>query len=370
MKLLEGMVLQRRPLTQICLAVVTLALTVICSGVLVAADEASRSSVLSYSARADVLEFIDELASKDQFNSEQLEDWFAKAQYQQSIIDAISRPAEKRLKWWEYRRIFLKDARIQGGAKFWLANEKTLIKVAKKYKVDPEIIVSILGVETLYGQRAGNYRVIDALTTLGFDYPPRAKFFRRQLRQFFLLTREEGKNPFSFKGSYAGAMGYGQFIPSSYREYAVDFDQDGVRDIWQNVDDAVASVANYLKRHHWRQNGPIVHPVKVSGNAFEPFVNQGMRHKALAKGAVASHFRTLGVQTDLPDDRKVALIRLEDKDGSKYWLAEHNFFVITTYNISRLYAMAVFDLGAAIKQAYCAAKASQKQRLKSCQREP
>ena len=364
-----GIILKHIPLARNRLVAIALLLTALFSGALMAAaDVAPAEPVLNYSARADVIDFIDELVRKDKFSSEQLESWFAEAQYQQSIIDVISRPAEKRLAWWGYRRIFLQDARIQGGMKFWLANEKTLTEVAKKYKVDPEIIVSILGVETLYGQRAGSYRVIDALATLGFDYPPRSKFFRKELRHFFLLIREEDKDPFSFKGSYAGAMGYGQFIPSSYREYAVDFDQDGLRDIWQNVDDSVASIANYLKRHRWHQNDPVVHPVKVSGNAFEPFVNKGMRRKGLAAGALVSHFKTLGVQTDLPDNRKVALIRLEDKEGSKYWLAEHNFFVITTYNISRLYAMAVYDLSKEIKQVYCAKKASQKQWAKACQR--
>lgn len=310
-----------------------------------------------YSERDEVLEFIDRVVSKHQLDRSKLLSWLADATYKQSIIDAISRPAEKRFKWWEYRKIFLTAERIKKGVAFWLEHDLHLRKVAMEYQIDPEIIVAILGVETFYGQRAGKYRVIDSLATLGFDYPPRAKFFLGQLEEFLLLVQEQNKDPFDLKGSYAGAMGYGQFIPSSYRSFAVDFDKDGFKDIWSNVEDATASVANYLKEHKWKYQRPVVYPVTVTGNDFESFVNQGMRTKGIKKGTLVSEFKQLGVKTDLPDELQLALIRLEDQEGPKYWLADHNFFVITTYNISRLYAMAVYDLSQAITEAYCDSKA-------------
>ncbi len=342
-------------------------LLLVCWLVLSGSTAGQAAEAIDYTERDDVIQFVDMLVSEHGFDRTELLDSFAQSRYQPKIIAAITRPAEKRLKWWEYRKIFLTEKRIRQGAEFWIEHEKTLEKIARKYKVDPEIIVAILGVETFYGQRAGSHRVMDALTTLGFDYPPRARFFRSQLEQFLLLVREEKRDPFTFKGSYAGAMGYGQFIPSSYRSFAVDFDQDGLRDIWTNVQDATASVANYLARHHWKYRQPVVYPVTVQGDAFEGLVNQGLRTQGIKKGALVSEFRRLGVSTDLPDGLKLGLIRLEDRDGFKYWLADHNFFVVTTYNISRLYAMAVYDLSQAVVKDYCAALSARKRRsVKQC----
>ena len=206
----------------------------------------------SYLSRAEVDAYIEELIQQHDFSRPELEEVLAAAERRQDIIDLMRRPAERRLNWHEYRKIFLDEQRIAGGVEFWQQNQATLERAEKEYGVAPEVIVAIIGVETRYGRVTGRHRVVDALMTLAFDYPPRASFFRKELTQFLLLAREEGKNPTSLTGSYAGAMGFGQFIPSSYRNYAVDFDRDGVRDIWQNRTDAIGSVANYFSRHGWR----------------------------------------------------------------------------------------------------------------------
>jgi len=297
----------------------------------------------SYLQRPEVQQFIDELVREHKYDRKVLEGALDAAQYKQGIIDAITRPAEKRLEWWEYRRIFLKPARIRAGVEFWSTHAELMERIAERYQVDAHVIVAILGVETYYGNRTGSYRVVDSLATLGFDYAPRARFFRGQLREFFLLAREERRSPVEFTGSYAGAMGYGQFIPSSYRAYAVDFDQDGHRDIWNNVADAAGSVANYLKEHRWRYREDIVQPVTVSGKAFADKVNTG-----LSANTRVGELKALGVYTDLADDQSVGLVELGERDGPAYWLAQHNFYVITKYNRSRLYAMAVHDLAEAV----------------------
>lgn len=313
--------------------------------------------------------FIERMEKKHNYNGDELRQMFAEATYKQRIIDAITHPAEKRLKWWEYRNIFLKEKRINKGVLFWRENENILKAVSEAYQVDPHVVVAIIGVETRYGSIIGSYRLVDSLSTLGFDYPPRSKFFLSELEQFLLLAREEKKDPLSFKGSYAGAMGYGQFIPSSYRNYAVDFDEDGLRDIWSNVADALGSVANYLRRHGWQAQAPVVHPVRVKNDdALETKINQGLRQQGLAEGATLPYFKSRGVDiSDIPFDRKrrLGLIRLAEKEGPAYWLAENNFYVITTYNISRLYAMAVHELSKSILHAYCQ-QTGQAQSLSVC----
>ena len=210
-----------------------------------------------YSQHELANEFVEKMVSEHDFEKKYVLDLLAKAKQQQSILDAISRPAEKTKKWHEYRNIFLGEKRINQGVEFWKENEATLNTASEKYGVPQEIIVAIIGVETRYGRHAGKYRVLDSLATLGFDYPRRAKFFRGQLEQFLLLAREQDLDPEVLVGSYAGAMGYGQFIPSSYRHYAVDFDGDGVADIWNNPVDAIGSVANYFAEHHWKTGAPV-----------------------------------------------------------------------------------------------------------------
>ena len=304
------------------------------------------SSLADYGKRTDVLRYVDELVAQHGFDRAALLSWFEAAQRQERILEAIARPAERVKSWGEYRAIFLTSRRIEQGVGFWQQHASTLARAADEYGVAPEVVVAIIGVETSYGRITGSFRVIDALVTLGFDYPPRAPFFRRELTQFFLLTREENRSPLDFSGSYAGAMGYGQFIPSSFRAYAVDFDGDGLRDIWKSVDDAVGSVANYFQRHGWRGDGPVAVRVQVEGDRADVAANEG-----LAPNYDVGELRRLGVRVEtLADDAKAALFRMEGSDGTEYWLGLHDFYVITRYNRSAMYALAVLQLSQELRR--------------------
>ena len=302
-----------------------------------------------YAARTQVQVYIDELVENHGFSRVALEDVFARASKQERIIELMSRPAERRLVWHEYRKILVDEPRVSQGIIFWRENEAALDRAARIYGVAPEIIVAIIGVETRYGRIMGNFGVVDALSTLAFDYPPRAEFFRGELTQHFLLSREEGKNPLSMQGSYAGAMGFGQFIPSSYRAYAVDFDGDGVRDIWANKTDAIGSVANYFAEHDWRGTEGVVERVTLGDETSElrALINSGLKPTV-----TVAEWRNMGVQVgpEQDDSRLATLMRMEQKSGNEYWLGYDDFYVITRYNHSRLYAMAVYQLSQAIRK--------------------
>ena len=302
----------------------------------------------SYADNPQAQRFIDEMVKKHGFDRAELQALFGRIEKKQSILDAISRPAEAK-PWHEYRPIFLTDSRIEGGVEYWRENREILDKAADAFGVDPRVIVAIIGVETRYGQHAGRYRVADALATLAFDYPPRAKFFRSELEQFLLLTREERVDPLDAKGSYAGAMGHGQFIPSSYREYAVDFDDDGHRDLWHSRYDIIGSVANYLSRHGWQRGAPVAQPGKVSGNDWHGFLDKGLK-----PSVPLGRLRAAGVQVaaGLGDELPAALLELEGENGAEYWVGFNNFYVITRYNRSPLYAMAVHQLSQEIEKQY------------------
>ena len=290
---------------------------------------------------ANVDEFIAEMTRDYGFASEQLRDLFKQAERKQAILDAISRPAERVKPWKEYRPIFLTDSRVAQGVDFWRENEAALSRAEAEYGVPAEIIVAIIGVETFYGRNTGSHRVIDALSTLGFDYPPRQPFFRQQLKEFLLLTREEQVDPLTLKGSYAGAMGLPQFMPSSFRAYAVDFDGDGHIDIWNNPTDAIGSAASYFKQHGWAAGEPVVAWAKVSGERFEEGLTVGLESQKNA-----GEMRALGWQFDksVADQTAVTAFRLEGAEGDEYWLGLPNFYVITRYNRSVMYAMAVHQL--------------------------
>ena len=301
-----------------------------------------------YTDRDDVQAYMAEVSEEHDFTPEELEQLFSQATRQSSILEAIARPAERTLKWHEYREIFLQEPRVEQGLQFWNDNEEALQAAWAAFGVPPEYEVAIIGVETRYGQITGGYRVLDALTTLTFDYPPRAPFFRKELTQFLLLAREEGRDPLELKGSYAGAMGYGQFIPSSFRSYAVDFDEDGTRDIWSNTWDAIGSVANYFASHGWQPEAEVVRAVTVVSAAADGVANQ-----SLELNHTIDDLRTLGVEVDGFDSfdgaEAVALFRMKLADGAEYWLGLNNFYVITRYNRSRLYALAVHQLAQAIR---------------------
>ena len=302
-----------------------------------------------YSKNPEAQAFIDRMVEEHQFERAQLQKVIGQAEKKQKILDAIARPAEKTKPWYEYREIFLGESRIQQGAVFWQENADILQQVSEQYSVDPAIIVAIIGVETRYGSYMGNYRVVDALATLGFDYPPRAKFFASQLEQFFLLTREQKQDPLNLMGSYAGAMGYGQFIPSSYRHYARDFDGDGFADIWQNKKDAIASVANYFKAHGWQKGGPVVVPATVSKPLIQGDVNSDERPSITLNTWYKKGVKSPQAPKD--SNTKAALMEFEQPGHSEYWLGFNNFYVITRYNRSRLYALAVWQLSEAIRVA-------------------
>ncbi|MDX1454910.1 MAG: lytic murein transglycosylase B [Gammaproteobacteria bacterium] len=286
--------------------------------------------------------FVQEVGEQFDIPAAELEPIFQQAFRQQKILDAISRPAEGK-DWSEYRPIFLTEERISGGVDFWNKHARTLARAEAELGVDAEIIVAIIGVETYYGRITGSWRVIDALSTLAFDYPPRQTFFRSELRHFMQLVREENIDPLSVQGSYAGAMGGGQFMPSSYRQYAVDFDTDGQRDLWNSWPDAIGSVANYLSRHGWEHGAVIAVPAGAGESA--PLQEQGM------KVYKASRLRQQGlVFSDVVDNgEEVRLVALQQDDGLHYWIGRENFRVITRYNRSPLYAMAVMDLGRVIE---------------------
>ncbi len=295
--------------------------------------------------RTEVQSFIDEMAAKHGFDRDELTAIFEQVRMKQKIIDAITRPAEGK-PWHEYRPIFVTKTRISEGVKFWNENEADLKRAEQTYGVPPEIIVAVIGVETRYGRHKGSWRVLDSLSTLAFAYPKRAKFFRSELEQYLLLTREESLDPLTIKGSYAGAMGKAQFISSSYRHYAVDFDGDGKRDLWHNTTDAIGSVANYFKRHKWQPGKPVGSYAMVGNDHVSHLLEAGIKPHTTVK-----EFRQQGVTslTPLPPEAPAALIAFEKKDGrSDYWLGLNNFYTITRYNHSPLYAMAVYQLGQAI----------------------
>jgi len=298
-----------------------------------------------YENRDSVKGFVNEVAKKDGFDPQQLLNIFEQVEKKQRIIDLISRPAEKAKPWYEYREIFVTAPRIAAGVEFWEENEAALNRAGSKFGIPIEIIVAVIGVETNYGRNKGSFRVMDALSTLAFDYPPRARFFRSELRELLLLAREENKDPLELIGSYAGAMGYGQFIPSSFRAYAIDFDGDGARDIWSSQTDAIGSVANYFSRHGWDGEGPIAVPVTITDERADQFANQGLKPKRSI-----AELRKAGVEhVSLPDQTLGALFRLEGRGGWEYWLGLHDFYVVTRYNHSHMYALAVVQLSAAVR---------------------
>jgi len=298
-------------------------------------------------------EFAARAASEYQLDSEEIMALLHDARFKQSIVDAISRPAEAK-PWFEYRQIFVTEKRIRGGIEFWRENRSLISEASERFGVDPEIIVAIIGVETFYGGNTGGYRVLDALTTLTFYYPDigkdRSDFFGGELMQFLLLGNEENLPLREVTGSYAGAMGLGQFMPSSYREYAVDLDGDGRRDLWSSMADVIGSVANYLHRHGWEPGQAVAWPATVAPGAQMSMVasNDFKPQRTVAELAAGG----FGTERPVAADTPATVVRLEEADSDSYWLTFKNFYVITRYNRSPLYAMAVYELSQAILAGY------------------
>ena len=294
--------------------------------------------------RADVQDFMRQMQERHGFATAQLEPLFAQVESRPAILEAISRPAEKSRPWFEYRALFLTDRRIERGRITAQQQSDALGRAAARDHLGSNEHV-VTGVETFYGEVTGRHRVIDALATLAFDYPPRSEFFRRELEQFLLMSREEALDPLGPNGSYAGAMGVPQFMPSSFREYAVDGDGDGRRDLWNSWSDVFASVANYLGRHGWRAGEPVMVPADASGADLA-----GLQLTTIELTETVGSLRRRGVRFEvaLPDTAPAALIELTGAAGPEYRVGFANFYAITRYNRSRMYASAVNDLAQAI----------------------
>ena len=301
----------------------------------------------NYLNRVEVKKFIDDFSLKNNYPKSSLDSLFKNVTTQTQVLEAIQRPAEKKKNWEEYRKIFITDKRIKEGLTFWTENAQILAAAEREYGVPPEIIVAIVGVETFYGRYKGKYPVLDSLVTLGFDYPPRQKFFRGELEHFLLLAHEENLDPFAIKGSYAGAMGKSQFISSSYRRYAVDFDKDGIRDLWESNEDVIGSVANYFKRHGWKTNEIITVPAKVQGERFKVLLKKGL--KPVASVSELPQY-DVDAEHNADANQAVALLEFKNDNSEEYWLGFNNFYVITRYNHSHMYAMAVYQLSQQIKK--------------------
>jgi len=299
-------------------------------------------------ARPEIVAFIDEVVTRDGLSRKEVRHLLRQAQPQPKILDIMSRPLEKAAPWWEYRERFVTAERISDGVQFWSDHRLMLEQVAADYQVPPEYVVAILGIETKYGRSTGHYRVLDALATLAFDYPPRQRYFAGELEQFLLLAKENQLDPLTTTGSYAGAMGAPQFMPSVYRRYAVDANTDKRRDLWGDWDDILASVANYLHEHGWTPGAPVLAETRLDPDPtfqIEPH-NLELNETLESLGAHGVH-----VEAELPADTPVVLLAAEQKDGPAYRVGFHNFYVITRYNNSPRYAMAVYDLAQAIVQA-------------------
>ena len=322
---------------------------------LVLATQTSCAVADGVALRPEVREFVDQMVSKHHFNRNELITLLGQVQTRQDIIAAMMKPAEAK-PWFQYRPIFINDARIQGGVEFWNKHETLLARAQTTYGVPPEIITAIIGVETRYGKNTGTFRVLDALYTLGFDYPPRSPFFLGELEHYLLLTREEKMDPAMLKGSYAGAMGQPQFISSSYRKYAVDFDGDGARDLWQSIPDIIGSVANYFNGFGWQPGQPVVARAQVSGDEFKSLVGNITPNITIA----GLKQKGVTVADDIAPDQLSALLEYQGESKLEYWVGLQNFYVITRYNRSPLYAMAVYQLAQEIRTLRDAQRAKEK----------
>ncbi len=282
-------------------------------------------------------QFVDEMVGKYQFDRGQLDAIFQQVEYRADVIEAIDKPATKK-PWLEYRAAFINKLRVQKGLEFWKLHRTALLRAEQQFGVPQEIIVAVIGVETLYGRQTGKFRTIDALTTLAFDYPRRATFFRSELAEYLILAREQNFNLYELKASYAGAMGIPQFMPSSYRKYAVDFNSNGKIDLLNEPEDAIGSVANYLKQYGWKSGEPVAQQAKLIADAL-PVMLDTPRHPQgwVAEGVVPVSGSASATQPSW-------LLDFSVNGGKEYWLTYANFRVITLYNNSNFYAMSVFQL--------------------------
>jgi membrane-bound lytic murein transglycosylase B len=292
--------------------------------------------------------FVDEMVARHGFTREELDQAFGSARSVPQIVELMDRSASPR-PWDEYRSLFVTSEKIVGGARFWGENADALELARQRYGVPEEIVTAVIGIETHYGRNRGRFKVLEALATLAFEYPRRASEFRLELEHFLLLSREESLPLDAPLGSYAGAMGIAQFMPGSYRRYAIDFDGDGRRDLFENRRDAIGSIANYLTAHGWQRNAPVALPAEVSESGIEPF-----RSGKLSTRYRLSELESFGVRTipAQPAAASAIPLTLNNRSGPEYWLGFDNFYVITRYNQSVYYAMAVHQLSEEIRSRY------------------
>lgn len=291
-----------------------------------------------FEQRSDVQQFITQMSKKHGFRKQTLDQLFAEVKVRPEVVRLIKKPLEKQT-WRKYRSLLVTSWRIENGVKFWNQHDLTLERAAKQYGVPPSIIVATLGIETRYGKNMGNYRVFDSLSNLAFNHAPRASFFRQELEEFLLLTRSNHLNPLSVKGSYAGAIGQPQFMPSSYRYYAVDFSHTGDIDLVNNTVDVIGSIANYYQKKGWVPGGKIASPVR-DVRVYQQLAALKNQKKTMAE------WEKLGITNVPPHSatEKAILIELDNNDSKEYWLGYRNFEVIKRYNPNNLYAMAIFQL--------------------------
>lgn len=311
----------------------------------------SSHSDTAFTQRKDVKQFINMMVTKHHFNAKQLTATMNQVSLKPQIIESMERPYEKK-NWDVYRDLFLTAQRVQGGLDFWAANRTALDSAQKRYGVPPEMIVAILGVETLYGAKQGDHKVLDALATLAFEYPKRSPYFTKELTEYLLLCREHKVPATHYKGSYAGAIGKPQFMPSSYRYYAVDSNNKGHRDLVDNNEDVIASIANYFHKHGWKKNQGIAQTAQLKGWHFKKIQMNPRTANYNYKQLESAGVKPTTAAQNHPG--RAGLIELMTAEGKEYWLAYPNFFVITRYNSSPQYALAVYLLSQQLKQQWAA----------------
>jgi membrane-bound lytic murein transglycosylase B len=329
--------------TRICLLVLALAL----SAPLSARHKVVPKHPTFDLKRPEIVAFVKDVVARDQLSRKQVLALLRKAEPQPKIIEAMNRPAEKVTPWWEYHDRFLTEERISDGAQFYNDHRDSVQRIASARGIPPEYLIAIMGVETKYGRFVGKYRVLDALMTLAFDYPPRSDYFRSELEQFLLLYTEEHLDPLKVTGSYAGAMGVPQFMPSSYRMFAVDGNDDKKRDLWNDWDDILASIANYFAEHGWEAGGPVLAETRLDPEPKFQIDTRNLELNETIDSLNAQGVEVLGGETG---PTPAVLISAEQQDGPAYRVGFKNFYVITRYNRSARYAMAVHDLAEAIVQ--------------------
>lgn len=331
--------------------------TLFCFALIALFNQSLSHAHQAFIQRQDVQQFINTMTKEHGFERQQLVTILNEVKLQPQIIESMEKPYEKK-SWDVYKELFITSQRIQAGIDFWQANQEALAKAEQQFHVPANVIVAILGVETMYGKHQGNYRVLDALATLAFNYPKRSAFFTKELREYLLLCREHQVQPTEYLGSYAGAMGKPQFMPSSYRYYAANFSGNPKKDLMNDDQAVIASVANYFHKHGWQLKQEVAQPAKISGYGVKRINTTYKNAVYNSKQLAAAGVRPLTASRNYPE--KVGLIELNTQSGNEYWLAYPNFYVITRYNTSPQYALVVHLLSQQLENQWTARSSTKK----------